>query len=257
MSDTFTNSNTMSSPLFSVITITYNAAAAVEPTLRSVANQTFSDYEYIIIDGGSTDGTADLIRQYEDKITFWSSERDGGIYDAMNKGIRASRGEWLIFMNAGDTFYNESTLQNVADILKGSDEVVYGTAYTTDGRLYCDMKITPYKMVKGEMICHQSIFARRKTFDNNMFDTNYRIISDKIWLCRVLRKYKVRIINLTICCYDMTGVSTVNADKIDAENERFMPRFYGMKWRVISSIPKIKHFLKSFLINIRNIVRRK
>ena len=237
----------MISPLFSVITVTYNAAAAVEPTLRSVTNQTFSDYEYIIIDGGSTDGTADIIRQYEDKITFWSSEPDGGIYDAMNKGIRAAHGEWLIFMNAGDTFYNETTLQNVADILRDTDEMVYGNAYTTDGKLYCDMQISHYKLMKGEMICHQSIFARRKTFDNNMFDTNYRIIADKIWLCRVLRKYRVRKINLPICRYDMTGVSTVNADKINAENERFMPEFYGMKWRIISKIPKIKHTIKELI----------
>ena len=237
----------MISPLFSVITVTYNAAAAVEPTLRSVTNQTFSDYEYIIIDGGSTDGTADIIRQYEDKITFWSSEPDGGIYDAMNKGIRAAHGEWLIFMNAGDTFYNETTLQNVADILRDTDEMVYGNAYTTDGKLYCDMQISHYKLMKGEMICHQSIFARRKTFDNNMFDTNYRIIADKIWLCRVLRKYRVRKINLPICRYDMTGVSTVNADKIAAENERFMPGFYGMKWRIISKIPKIKHTIKELI----------
>ncbi len=237
-------------PLFSVITITYNAAAAVEPTLRSVTNQTFSDYEYIIIDGDSTDGTLDIIHRYEDKISFLSSEPDGGIYDAMNKGIRASHGEWLIFMNAGDTFYNETTLQNVAAILKVRDEVVYGNAYTTDGKLYCDIKISHYKLMKGEMICHQSIFARRKTFDNNMFDTNYRIIADKIWLCRVLRKNKVRKINLPICCYDMTGVSTVNADKIDAENVRFMPRFYGWRWHIVSKIPKIKHALKKLIKKI-------
>ena len=236
-----------STPLFSVITVTYNAAAAVEPTLRSVTNQTFSDYEYIIIDGLSTDGTVDVIKQYADKITYWSSEPDGGIYDAMNKGIRAAHGEWLIFMNAGDTFYNDHTLQNVAAILRDNDEVIYGNAYTTDGKLYCNLKISHYKLMKGEMICHQSIFARRKTFDNNIFDTNYRIIADKIWLCRVLHKYRVRKINLPICCYDMTGLSTVNADKIAAENERFMPGFYGMKWRIISKIPKIKHTIKGLI----------
>lgn len=94
-------------PLISVVTVSYNAVGTIEQTLLSVINQTYPNIEYIIIDGGSTDGTVDIIKKYADEIVYWISEPDKGIYDAMNKGIKKANGEWINFINAGDSYYDK------------------------------------------------------------------------------------------------------------------------------------------------------
>ena len=119
--------NNMNYPLISVITVSYNAVLTIEQTILSVINQTYLNIEYIIIDGGSTDGTVNVIKKYADKIAYWVSESDKGIYDAMNKGIAYSHGEYCNFINAGDKFCSSSILKqvmdfnHVADIIVGQD----------------------------------------------------------------------------------------------------------------------------------------
>lgn len=115
-------------PLISIVTVSYNAVATIEQTILSVINQTYSNIEYIIIDGGSTDGTLDVIKKYADKIAYWVSEPDKGIYDAMNKGIKVATGEWINFMNCGDYFVANNTLESVfgsGKIYKKA-EILYG-----------------------------------------------------------------------------------------------------------------------------------
>ena len=114
----------MNNPLISVVTVSYNAVTTIEKTILSVINQNYSNIEYIVIDGGSIDGTVDIIKKYADKITYWVSEPDKGIYDAMNKGIIVATGEWINFMNTGDTFYNENVFSEIFELNSYTEDVI-------------------------------------------------------------------------------------------------------------------------------------
>ena len=109
----------------SVITVCYNAISTIEPTILSVLNQTYPNVEYIIIDGGSTDGTVDIIKKYANRLAYWVSEPDKGIYDAMNKGIAVATGEYINFMNAGDVFYKNNTLNCIFFNYKKNSDIIY------------------------------------------------------------------------------------------------------------------------------------
>jgi glycosyltransferase involved in cell wall biosynthesis len=146
-------------PLITVVTVVFNAARFLEETITSVISQTYPNMEYIIIDGGSIDGTVDIIRKYERQIDFWLSDKDNGIYDAMNKGIRLSRGRWINFMNAGDCFHENETIKNIfkseynADVIYGNVAIKY--------RNYSRTQISgsPNNLWKGMQFSHQSSFV--------------------------------------------------------------------------------------------------
>ena len=115
----------------SIITINYNEKVGFEKTIKSVLNQSYQDFEFIIIDGGSTDGSINVIEKYKDSISYWVSEPDKGVYNAMNKGIRASKGEFVIFMNGGDCFNNDLVLEEIAPMLNDEFDVYYGNNYNS------------------------------------------------------------------------------------------------------------------------------
>ena len=110
----------------SVVTVCYNSVDTIEETMLSVLNQTYSDVEYIIIDGGSTDGTVDIIKKYADRIAYWVSEPDNSIYDAMNKGIAVATGDYINFMNSGDSFASKDSISNVLTNIKEDIDIVFG-----------------------------------------------------------------------------------------------------------------------------------
>lgn len=164
----------------SVITVCYNAVFGIEKTILSVLNQTYSDIEYIIIDGASTDGTIDIIHKYADKISYLISEPDGGIYDAMNKGIKIATGEWINFLNAGDTFYYSTSIENVFshDVLPDID-VLYGYqvhSYEYGKFVRKRLPLTFFNF--GMPFGHESSFVRAGVMKRIGFDTNYRIAAD-------------------------------------------------------------------------------
>ncbi len=163
----------------SVVTVCYNAADLIEETIKSVVGQTYTDVEYIVIDGKSTDGTVDTIRRYSDKISYWHSEKDNGIYDAMNKGIDVANGDYIIFMNAGDKFADKNVLSNIAPIL-GNHTVVSGRWHRcyADGRKKMSSPKS-LKALKTEMpICHQATFVKLAYHKKNPFDTSFRLSAD-------------------------------------------------------------------------------
>ncbi|MEN8265064.1 MAG: glycosyltransferase family 2 protein [Nitrospirota bacterium] len=167
-------------PLVSIVTIVFNGEKTLEKTIQSVLGQTYENIEHIIIDGGSTDGTLKIIRQYNDKIAYWLSEPDNGIYDAMNKGVSLATGEWINFMNVGDTFYEPDTVKKVfssnygkADIIYGNNEIIYGSELSVIRKA---LDIT--ELWKGMIVNHQSMFVKTSLMQKHPFNLDYKIGAD-------------------------------------------------------------------------------
>ena len=163
---------------FSIITINYNNCEGLRRTIESVVNQTCRDFEYIIIDGGSTDGSVDVIKQYANQIDYWVSEQDKGIYNAMNKGVVVSKGEYCLFMNSGDCLYNDSVICDV--LSQGLDaDVVAGSVVYIDGEINESPKnITFDTFYFGGWVNHEASFIKKEIMIRFPYDENYRIVSD-------------------------------------------------------------------------------
>ena len=202
----------MKTPLISIITVSYNAATTIEQTILSVINQTYPNIEYIIIDGGSTDGTIDIIKKYVDKISYWISEPDKGIYDAMNKGIKIASGEWINFMNCGDSFYNNTVLEDVFKIADFSSDVIYGN---TNKILNLGEYILKASDVTGNNympFSHQAAFSRTSLMKKYGFDIEFKICADKKFFFEVLKGgYKFEYTDKVIANYEAeNGFSASN-----------------------------------------------
>ncbi len=163
--------------LVTVVTVTYNAKDLLEETILSVVNQSYKNIEYIIIDGASTDGTIDIIKKYEDKIDYWISEPDDGLYFAMNKAIEKATGEWINFMNAGDTFFDLDTVEDVMICKKTDSELIYGNFY----KKLADTEVIAIKRSKWLTTMpfnHQTLFTKTTIMKSVPFDTTYKIVAD-------------------------------------------------------------------------------
>ena len=224
-------------PKFSIITVTYNAESVLEDTLQSVISQTYHHVEYIIIDGASKDSTLSIIDRYKDRITKVISEPDKGLYDAMNKGMRQATGDYLCFLNAGDSFHEDDTLQQIVHTITESElpDVLYGeTALVNNERHFLRMRrlstpeVLTWKSFKqGMLVCHQAFFA--KTSLAEPYDLQYRFSADFDWCIRVMKKARtLHNTHLTIIDYLEEGMTTQNRKASLKERFRIMARHYGM-----------------------------
>ncbi|MFD1601609.1 glycosyltransferase family 2 protein [Flavobacterium artemisiae] len=162
-------------PKISIVTVVFNGASTLESTILSVINQNYKNIEFIIIDGGSTDGTLDLIKKYEDKISFWHSEPDKGIYDAMNKGLLKANGEWLMFLGCDDLLLN--TIHEIEPLMKDKSSVYYGNSFFNKELLIYDGKFNGFKLSKKN-ICHQAIFYPKMIYKKREYDLKYKLLAD-------------------------------------------------------------------------------
>lgn len=210
--------STPEQPLITVVTVVFNGEATLEQTIQSVVNQTYDNVEYIVVDGNSTDRTLDIIKKYEDRIDYWQSEPDKGIYDAMNKAIDLATGDWLNFMNVGDTFYSNKVLSKIF----GNGEIPYDVIY---GNSFCNgNEIKPKSLLKIPIrmpFCHQASFVRKSCFDMYKFDLSYKLIADGVFFYRIKKSRKFNYINEVICKYDGSGVSS-NQVKVYEERKQFL-----------------------------------
>jgi glycosyltransferase involved in cell wall biosynthesis len=198
-------------PLISIITVVYNGVFALEQTMLSVINQAYKNIEYIIIDGGSTDGTVDIIKKYEKHLAYWVSEPDKGIYDAMNKGIEKATGEWINFMNSGDCFYDKNVVITVSGYLTKPDaDIIYGDTFLRESKHL--LKKYPISRFKIRMpICHQSCFVKTWIHKKYNFDISYRYAADYKFFFSLYRgEYIFTYCPVIISIYDQTGMSSLN-----------------------------------------------
>lgn len=193
--------------LVTVVTVTYNVQDLLEETILSVLGQTYSRIEYIIIDGGSTDNTVDIIKKYEEKISYWISEPDEGIYFAMNKAIEKATGEWINFMNAGDNFVDSTTVQKVMESVDEETELIYGD-HICDGVIG---SVKDRKITRLMPCCHQSLFVKTALMKQNPYNTFYQISSDYDFVLKMYQSgKKFQYIEEPISNYLRNGFSDQN-----------------------------------------------
>lgn len=240
-------------PLFSIITVTYNAAATLPPTLKSVREQTCRLYEYIIIDGASKDETVRLANESGIQSLNLISEPDRGLYDAMNKGLGVANGDYVIFLNAGDSFHSKDTLQQIADAIMDNDYpgIVYGQTQIVDSarnrigdrHLTAPSVLTLDSFKNGMVVCHQAFIVLRKLVDN--YDTRYRYSADYEWCIRCLqRSHRNYYVDGLLIDYLSEGMTTAHHKASLIERFRIMSHYYGM-------LPTVVRHFKFFFRNLK------
>lgn len=209
--------------LISVVTINYNNASGLEETIKSVTSQTFGDFEYIVIDGGSTDGSKQIIERFADKIDYWVSEKDKGIYNAMNKGARAAHGDYVAFLNSGDVYADKDALTNVAAQHLKADVCVGDLEFSTGGVLRAPKAedVTMSFFMNGSL-SHPSSFTRRELLIRHPFVEEFRISADMEFFMYVLVKLNASYqqLNGVVSIFDTTGISSTH--KAFDEDERLL-----------------------------------
>lgn len=194
---------------FSIITVNYNNAIGLQKTVESVVNQTIKDYEHIIIDGGSTDGSKDVILKHQDQCSYWCSEPDKGIYNAMNKGVSRASGEYLLFLNSGDVLHNNDILRQLSQIETDADFIIGLVKRMDNGHLQFSHLNNILMQLIRYSISHQGTLIRKRVFDKYQYDESLKILSDKLFFIEsiVYGNYSFIKTDIIVADMDVTGIS--------------------------------------------------
>ncbi len=208
MQANLSESNRKSDPLITIITVVYNAEDSIERTIQNIIGQTYKNIEYIIIDGASTDRTFDIIKRYEDQISYWISEPDDGIYFAMNKAIDIAEGTWINFMNAGDTFVNKTVISDFVNKIDYSD-ICYGTRYLHRGEKKSLEKTGILENIYYNMpFGHQAAFVKKELLKKYKFNLSYKLSADYDFFIQCYRdQYIFQDLDFPICNFYEGGLS--------------------------------------------------
>ena len=240
-------------PLFSIITVTYNAASTLPATLASVKEQSCKQYEYIVMDGLSKDNTVEMAKAADIPNARIFSSSDKGLYDAMNKAIDEATGDYLIFLNAGDAFHTPDTLQTIADaiVANGRPDIVYGQTQLVnanrqrigDRHLIAPEELTFKSFAQGMLVCHQAFIASRKIVQH--YDLQYRFSADYEWCLRCLKQSSKNVyVPHTIIDYLSEGLTTANRKASLKERFNIMCHYYGTIPTIVRHLKFIPRFLK-------------
>ena len=244
-------------PKFSIITVTYNAAASIEGTVQSVISQKFKNFEYVIIDGDSNDNTKEILSDYKNHIECLISEKDQGLYHAMNKGIRASNGEFLLFLNAGDRFLNDSVLSEIDSAISPKTRIVSADFINIkeegdyNGQYIKTKACTITNLRKDFAACHQTVFIHRSVVTE--YDLNYKILADYKWVVQASLKCKLESIvhfKKAIVYYLDGGLSAQYAKQNLLERIRLHQEIFGP----IQILKNIPNYLRRLLRELKRLL---
>ena len=254
----------LNKPYISIITVVFNGEKYLEETIQSVLTQTYDNIEYIIIDGGSTDGSIEIIKKYEDKLAYWVSEKDDGIYDAMNKASKIATGDFANFLNADDTIYAHDAIENIVKDMDDLDSVFFSRAYVVSDTIswvYPDMKVVDMdRWLKWNLPNHQTIFFPKSFYTQNLYDTRLSIGADDDYKLFALKNHNVKFINLKYVEFKRGGVSSNHKNIrffIQRIKESYIRNFKHRRWIrfIIDPIKLIIMFLINSLFGEENFSR--
>ncbi|MDE6386394.1 MAG: glycosyltransferase [Lachnospiraceae bacterium] len=237
----------------SVVTVCLNTADTIRETVESVLGQTYNNLEYVIVDGMSTDGTLEIIREYESKSGIKSvSSKDSGIYNAMNKGTDLCSGDYILFLNSGDIFVDKHAVENVVAQICDDGSPLPDVIYGNVTKIYADKTVTekyPGKhrvfklLMMGKMPCHQGIFAQTSIMRKLRFDESYRICADFDFLLRCVREHvRMQYVDVNVSVVDcVTGISSqkANLDRMRAEDDRSIREHYPLLYYLMRPLKAV------------------
>lgn len=234
-------------PLVSIVTVVLNGEHLIERTIKSVVSQGYKNFEYIIIDGNSSDSTLEIVHKYEHAIDLWVSQNDSGIYDAMNSGLIHSRGEWCIFINAGDQLLNipEEEITNTS----ANYYMILGQTLLSNGRIRNSNANLNHRHFNGGMAhCHQSIFYHKHIYKQLKYSTHYKFISDRIYTQICCKEYNFAISDTVISSYLLGGYTAQNVGAALRENISY-------NWKQgLPLYPVLLSGVKIFIVFLRTIL---
>lgn len=245
--------NSLTLPNVTIITVVFNGVNTLEKTIQSVINQTYANKEYIIIDGGSTDGSIDIITRYEDSIDYWVSEADKGLYYAMNKGVKFANGTWVNFMNSGDDFYDNLTLEQIFSAEHTGVDVLFGDIMINfNGKNKVKVKTQKLDLFwKGMPFCHQACFVKKDLMLNYSFNTQYKLAADYESLYRMYVEHKIfKYLNIIVCNFLAGGLSDNNPEIILEYQKVIFPKQGNIKVRLFYYSRYLECFLKYNFVKI-------
>lgn len=235
------------SPLVTIVTISLNCKSSLEETISSVCSQDYSRIEYIIVDGGSTDGSLSIIDSYNWCVDKTISEKDDGIYSAMNKGLKmaSKNSDFITFLNAGDTFYDRFVISNLIYTAEKRDGHFYGDVVRSEDVISSPAKLTLSFLSTG-MVCHQSIFFKTRVHSNNIYNTKYKIASDYELILRLVNSgERFSRLDFVVAKIEAGGVSGLCRGDLHEEKKYIRDKIPFMK--VLYFVSHTKKYIKKIL----------
>ncbi|WP_157828305.1 glycosyltransferase family 2 protein [Paraglaciecola sp. MB-3u-78] len=230
----------------SIITINFNNFLGLKKTIESVIQQTCANFEFVVIDGGSNDGSAEVLKEHNNNIDYWVSEPDTGIYNAMNKGIAYATGDYLLFLNSGDCLFKKDVLKNVSEQIHGDSEIYYGNEIKPDGSLWAIPRKVKLSYFFESSLRHQATFIKKSLFEIvGYYDESLKIVSDWDFMLKAIFIHgaKTQYIDEIVSIYEGGGVSqqacnlTLRKEEREIQLKGLFPFIYE-DYKVLSNYKK-------------------